>query len=308
MKLSSLTKIQMRMNPYNITIMALLMLCSACNQQPKQEQDDTAATEENNESPVTLTLKWETEAVLTTCESVLHDEKKDVLYVSNINGQPDAKDGNGFISTVSLDGKVTAASWATGMDAPKGMGLLDGKLYVADIDRVHVIDTETGKITNSHTVEGAKFLNDIAVGDGKVYVSDSGGGAVHVIEDGKVTVFLSNLQGPNGLFAENGDLVMALWDAKTLNTVDVSSKDITLRTEGIENPDGIEAIDNNEYLVSSWNGLVHHVNSDWEKTLVLDTQKDSLSAADIEYVKAGNLLLVPTFFKNKVMAYEVKKN
>src|SRR3546814_366768 len=133
------------------------------------------------------------------------------------------------------------------MDAPKGMGLLDGKLYVADIDRVHVIDTETGKITNSHTVEGAKFLNDIAVGDGKVYVSDSGGGAVHVIEDGKITVLLSNLQGPNGLFAENGDLVMALWDAKTLNTVDVSSKDITLRTEGIENPDGIEAIDNNEY-------------------------------------------------------------
>lgn len=269
------------MNHYKITIMALLMFCSACNQQQRQEQDDAAATEENEEPPVTLTLKWETDTVLTTCESVLHDEKKDVLYVSNINGQPDAKDGNGFISTVSLDGKVTAASWATGMDAPKGMGLLNGKLYVADIDKVHEVDTETGKITNSHTVEGATFLNDITVGNDKVYVSDSRGGAIYVIEDGKVTAFLSNLQGPNGLFAENGDLVVAFWDAKTLNTIDVTSKDITLRTEGIENPDGIEAIDNNEYLVSSWNGLVHHVNSDWEKTLVLDTRNDSLSAADI---------------------------
>jgi hypothetical protein len=299
---------QMRMDNYRITIMALLTLCFACNQQPRQEQDDAVAAEGNGEPPVTLTLKWETDAVLTTCESVLHDEKKDVLYVSNINGQPDAKDGNGSISTVSLEGEVTAASWATGMDAPKGMGLLDGKLYVADIDRVHEVDTETGKITNSYTVEGAKFLNDIAVGDGKVYVSDSRGGAIHVIEDGKVTNFLSNLQGPNGLFADNGDLVVAFWDAKTLNTIDVTSKDIMLRTEGIENPDGIEAIGNNEYLVSSWNGLVHHINSDWENTLVLDTQKDSLNAADIEYVKAKNLLLVPTFFKNKVMAYEVSKN
>lgn len=300
----------MLMNTYKITTIALLVFCTACNQ-AKQENADTASTTEADDktaAPVTLTKKWETDAVLTTCESVLHDEKNDVLYVANINGQPDAKDGNGFISKVSLEGQVTAASWATGMDAPKGMGLLDGKLYVTDIDRVHEIDTETGKITNTYTVAGAKFLNDIAVGNGKVYVSDSGGGAIHVIEDGKVTVFLSNLQGPNGLFAENGDLVVALWDAKTLNTVDVSSKDIMLRTEGIENPDGIEAIDNNEYLVSSWNGMIHHISSDWTKTLVLDTRKDSVSAADIEYVKARNLLLIPTFFSNTVVAYEVKKN
>ena len=297
----------MLMNIYRITTIALLVSCVACNQ-AKQENADNTETQEEKEAPVTLTLKWETDPVLTTCESVLHDEKNDVLYVANINGQPDAKDGNGFISKVSLDGEVTDASWATGMDAPKGMGLLDGKLYVADIDRVHEVDTETGKITNSYTVADAKFLNDITVGNGKVYVGDSGGGAIHVLEDGKVTTFLGNLQGPNGLFADNGELVVAFWDAKTLNTIDITSKDIMLRTEGIENPDGIEAIDNNEYLVSSWNGMVHHINADWEKTIVLDTRQDSISAADIEYVKSKNLLLVPTFFKNKVMAYEVKQN
>ena len=294
------------MNYYKITLMAMSVLLLSCNK-PKQEQAEDTQSEEQ-EAPVTLKLKWETDAVLTTCESVLHDDKNDVLYVANINGKPDAKDGNGFISKVSLDGEVTAEAWVKGMDAPKGMGLLDGKLYVTDINRVHEIDTETGKITNTHTVKDATFLNDIAVGDGKIYVSDSRGGAIHVIDDGKVTAFLSNLQGPNGLFVENGDLVVALWDAKTLNTIDISSKDIMLRTEGIENPDGIEAIDNNEYLVSSWNGLIHHVDNDWQKTLVLDTRKDSLNAADIEYVKSKNLLLVPTFFKNKVMAYEVEKN
>lgn len=296
------------MNTYKITLMATAVFLSACNQPKQEKSENTQAQEQQEEAPVTLKLKWETDAVLTTCESVLHDDKNDVLYVANINGQPDAKDGNGFISKVSLDGEVTAASWVKGMDAPKGMGVLDGKLYVSDINRVHEIDTESGKITRTYTVEGAKFLNDIAIANGKVYVSDSRGGAIHVIEDGKVTAFLSNLQGPNGLFAENGDLVVAFWDAKTLNTIDISSKEITTRTEGIENPDGIEAIDNNEYLVSSWNGLVHHIDSDWKKTLILDTRNDSLNAADIEYVKSKNLLLVPTFFKNKVMAYELDKN
>jgi DNA-binding beta-propeller fold protein YncE len=270
-----------------------------------QKKQETPA--EESKTPVTLKLKWETEPVLTTCESVLHDEKKDVLYVSNINGKPDEKDGNGFISIVSMDGKVTNEKWVAGVDAPKGMGLLEGKLYVTDIDRVHEIDTETGNITNTYPVEGAVFLNDIAVENGKVYVSDSGGGSIYVIENGNLSTFLSDLQGPNGLFPNNGELVVALWNEKTLNTLDLSSKQITKRVEGVENPDGIEAIGNNEYLVSSWNGMIHHIGSDWTRTVILDTRQDSVSSADIEYVRAKNLLLVPTFFKNTVAAYEVVK-
>lgn len=292
------------MKSYKTMIIALVAVLSW---QCGQKQQDSQATEQQQEEkhPVALKLKWETEPVLTTCESVLHDEHKDVLYVSNINGAPDAKDGNGFISKVSMDGQVTEAQWVTGLDAPKGMGLLNGKLYVADIDRVHEIDTETGKIARSYTVEGAKFLNDIAVNDGKVYISDSRGGSIYTIENGAVSTFMSDLPGPNGLFPENGRLLVALWNEKTLNTLDPSSKEIMKRTEGIENPDGIEAISDNEYFVSSWNGIVHHVDSDWNRTVVLDTRQDSLNSADIEYVKSRNLLLVPTFFKNKVMAYEV---
>ncbi len=281
----------------------MTVLFSACNS-PKQENEENTGTNDETNA-VTLKVKWETDPTMTTCESVLYDDKNDVLYVSNINGAPDAKDGNGFISKVSLDGQVTAQSWVGGMDAPKGMGLHDGNLYVTDIDRVHEIDTETGKITHTYPVEGAKFLNDITVDGAKVYISDSGGGSIYLLEDGKLSTFMSGLQGPNGLFADNGKLVVALWDAKTLNTLDPSTKEITKRTEGIENPDGIEAIGNNEYLVSSWNGIIHHVDSDWKSTILLDTRRDSVSSADIEYIKSKNLLLVPTFFKDKVVAYEV---
>ena len=236
---------------------------------------------------------------------MLYDEDQDLLYVANINGQPDQKDGNGFISKVSMDGKITEQQWVKGLDAPKGMGMHDGKLYVSDIDRVHEIDTKSGKVTRTFPVKGAKFLNDVAVDNGKVYVSDSGGGAIYLIQNGKVETWMKDLQNPNGLFTDGGEIVMALWDGKSLNTVDASSKEVTLRTEGIENPDGIESIGNNEYLVSSWNGVVHHIDSDWKKTVVLDTRQDSISSADIEYVRSKNLLLIPTFFKNTVRAYEV---
>lgn len=293
---------------YQIMTVLVLGFSLACNQAKQDgETSQEEATNVEQKEPVTLTLKWETEAVLTTCESVLHDEDEDVLYVSNINGAPDGKDGNGFISKVSLDGKVTEAQWVKGMDAPKGMGLHDGKLFVADIDRVHEIDTKSGKITKSHPVKDAKFLNDIAVDKGKVYISDSRGGSIYLLEDGKLTTFMSGLQGPNGLFTVNKEILMVLWDAKTLNSVDVTSKQVTLLTEGIENPDGIQAIGNNQYLISSWNGMVHHIDKDWKKTMVLDLRKDSVNSADIEYIESENLLLVPTFFKNTVRAYEVKR-
>lgn len=289
-----------------VSLISLALLTFSCENRKQNSNEETASTEKEK-APVTLQKKWETEPVLTTCESVLFDENKDILYVANINGAPGEKDGNGFISKVSLEGQVTEEKWVTGMDAPKGMGLHDGKLYVSDIDRVHEVDTETGQITHAYPTPGAKFLNDIAVNNGTVYISDNRAGTVYMIEDGEVSVWMENLEGPNGLYSDNGKLVMALWDAKSLNTVDLSSKEVTLQTEGIENPDGIEAIDNNEYLVSSWNGMIHHIDGDWNKTLVLDTRQDSVSAADIEFIKSKNLLLVPTFFKNTVVAYEVVK-
>lgn len=284
---------------------AIALITSACEKSKPAEE--TAAVEPKK-PPVKLQLKWETDTLLTTCESVLFDKDNDVLYVSNINGAPDGKDGNGFISRVSLEGKITDVQWVKGLDAPKGLGISNGKLYVADIDKVHEIDTKTGKVTRTYPVKGAVFLNDISIDSkGKVYISDSSGGTIYTIEDGKLSTWMKDLNGPNGLLAEDGKFLMALWNGKSLNSIDTDSREVTLRTDSIDNPDGIESIGGDAYLVSSWNGMVHYVDSDWNGTIVLDTRADSLSAADIEYVKEKNLLLVPTFFKNKVMAYEVIK-
>src|SRR4051794_36854678 len=94
-----------------------------------------------------LVKKWETDSLLKVPESVLFDKNKNVLYVSNIDGKdPWGKDGKGSIGKVGTDGKIIAAVWVTNLNAPKGMGLLNDQLYVADIDNVVVIDINKGAI------------------------------------------------------------------------------------------------------------------------------------------------------------------
>lgn len=271
-----------------------------------------AACQTGNKETVATTvptakLLWQTDTVLTTSESVIYDPANDVLYVSNIAGDPSAKDGNGSIGKVGLDGKVISAQWIKGIDAPKGLGIWNGKLFVSDIDRIHEIDIATATIANSYAVDGAKFLNDITTDNaGRVFVSDSNTGSIYLLENGAVSVWLSGLDGPNGLLAEDGRMMLALWNQKTLNVVD-DAKQITVKADSIDNPDGIEAVGNGGYLVSSWNGMVHYVDANGTKSLIIDTRADSVGAADIEYIQEKNLLLVPTFFKNTVVAYELSK-
>jgi DNA-binding beta-propeller fold protein YncE len=287
--------------------LALAILILAC-QTSKQPEDTSSVDSTEFATPVKLTMKWETDTVLTTCESVIYDKANDVLYVANINGDPSVKDGNGFLSKVTLDGKVSEPSWVKGIDAPKGMGIFNGKLYVADIDRIHEIDIATGKISKTYPATGAKFLNDITVDDaGGVYVSDTGGGTIYLIKDGVLSKWIENIASPNGLLAENNQLLVLGFESKVLSSIDVATKQITQKTDSIDNGDGIEAIGGGAYLASSWNGMVHYVGPDFKRTLILDTTADQVSAADIEYIAEKNLLLVPTFFKNKVVAYDLSK-
>src|ERR1700704_2671812 len=85
-------------------------------------------------------------AGLSNPESVLFDPTANILYVSNVAGDAAGKDGKGFISRLSLDGKVLDLEWATGLDAPKGLAQVGDKLYVSDIDSLVAIDIKTGAI------------------------------------------------------------------------------------------------------------------------------------------------------------------
>jgi sugar lactone lactonase YvrE len=229
--------------------------------------------------------------------------------VSSIDGTPDDKDGNGFISQVTLDGKIKNLKWVTGFDAPKGMGLLGNNLYVSDISRLVTVDISTGKITNSLEIEGAKFLNDVTIDNaGNVYVSDTNTGKIHIVKGNKAELYYEGpeIKGVNGLLASGNELYVV--DFPTgVNYKLSQSKKITKFSTTAEGADGVVPVGKDEYIVSSWHGEVAYVNSKGESKKLLDTRDQKLSSADIEYDPKTKTLFVPTFNANTVMAYTFAK-
>ena len=63
---------------------------------------------------------WQAEG-LDEPESAVLDTSGGVLYVSNVNGDASAADGNGYISKLSLEGEILDKEWLTGLNAPKGL-------------------------------------------------------------------------------------------------------------------------------------------------------------------------------------------
>jgi DNA-binding beta-propeller fold protein YncE len=146
-----------------------------------------AATAQAQAPTHKLTKVWESEAALKVPEGVRFDAKRKVLYASNIDGQPWEADGKGSIAKIGLDGKVIAAEWVTGLEAPKGLAMsANGKwLYAADLGGIVVIDANAGKIKSKIAIPEGIQLNDL-VSDGKdtLYISDSKGKKVYVVKDG----------------------------------------------------------------------------------------------------------------------------
>jgi len=253
----------------------------------------------------TLVKKWETEATLKVPESVLYDAKRDVLFVSNIDGQPWGDDNQGSIGKVGLDGKVIAVDWVRGLSAPKGLGVHNNLLYAADIDRVVVIDIEKGVIVNKIAVAGAHGLNDVSIDrKGVVYVSDSKDKKIYAIKDGKAAVVIEGLTAPNGVHVRDGELYFM--DNGSLCKLGKQGER-QLVNAGMEgNGDGLESVSDNEFVVSYWQGVLHYLNSDGTRETLLDSSADKINSADIGYDKKRRILYVPTFFKNSIVAYEVK--
>jgi sugar lactone lactonase YvrE len=253
-----------------------------------------------------LVKKWETPNSFKVPESVCYDPGTNILYVSNINGKPTEKDGNGFLTRMSPDGTILKQVWVTGLNAPKGMGIYNGKLYVTDIDRVVEIDIAAGKISQVYKFSGAKFLNDIAIDSrGAVYVSDMSSSRIFKISGGESEVWLDDtlITNPNGLYTESGYLVIG---CKKIVKAGLTSRKMTEWLGGTGSIDGLEAIGDGRYLFSDWQGSVYLIDSDKRVEKILDTSPAGINAADIEYIPSRKLLLVPTFNDNRVVAYELK--
>jgi sugar lactone lactonase YvrE len=264
-----------------------------------------------------LELIWELDG-LNAPESVIYDPKLNHLYVSNINGGPNDKDSNGYLSIVSMDGRIINEKWMIGFNAPKGLAIYERTLYVADIDELVAINIDNGRILNRYKVEDAKFFNDVTAADnGDIYVSDMVLNRIHKLAGNDFSIWIESneLDNPNGLHFTEDDIIVGAWGKMTdgfatevaghLKRISLKSKKITSIGDGspIGNIDAVEGNDEIGFYVTDWlNGGLFHVDVKGVVTKLLELHQGS---ADIEFLQKKQLLFLPMMKDNKLFAYKV---
>lgn len=250
---------------------------------------------------------WSTDKIFDIPESVYYYAGGDLLFVSNIGGNPTAKDSNGFISILGTDGKLINLKFAEGLNAPKGITVYNNNLYVTDIDNVTVIDLKTGRIKNKIPCPDASFLNDITNDDkGNLYVSDTQKDIIYKITGTKAEKWIYDnnlLKAPNGMAFLKGKIFVG-----TVNGIaefDTGNKNfkIIIQHEGMI--DGLIPLNEGSFIVSDWKGKTELLRNSKE-TVLLNTTSEGINAADLGFIPEKNMLLIPTFSDDRVIAYIIK--
>ncbi len=189
-------------------VAVLLLAALACDRGGELSEGGAATDTATTGAPAAVSLD---DAEFRNPESVLYDSVGDVYFVSNVNGDGDAADDNGFISRVRPDGSVDSLHFVLAgragavLNAPKGMAIVGNTLWVADLDAIRAFDRRDGRAVGSIALKsgGARFLNDVALGpDGALYVSDTHANRVFRVGPNlqpSTAIISDSLQGPNGL-------------------------------------------------------------------------------------------------------------
>jgi sugar lactone lactonase YvrE len=304
----------------NTAKLVAVLALTACAKGDDKVQDSVPAGSSNQ-------MKMGETGGMNVPESVKYDAELDVFFVSNINGNPSQKDGNGFIAVVRADstnvvkmlaesGKAPAGGGkAVTLNAPKGMAIKGDTLWVADINVVRAINKRTGASIADVTVANSTFLNDVAIGpDGAVYVTDTGiafdanGGMTHPgvnrifrIAGNKVTTVAEgdSLRNPNGLAydAAGKRWLLAPFDGKDVQAMADGSGSATVVSTGPGQYDGIELLADGRIAVSSWADSAVYIISNGTMTKAI-TGVDA--PADIGVDTKRGVIAIPRFNAGKV--------
>jgi len=267
-----------------------------------QAQDRTA------ENPVTLV--WQSDAVFKVPESITYDPASKILYISNIDGKPAEKDGKGFISKVSPDGKIIKLDWVSGLNAPKGSAISGGRFYLSDVDHLIEIDLVTGTIIKKIHAAGAQFLNDVAADDaGNIYVSDMSdkNSCIYRLSEGKMEKWLSGseISNPNGLCFEAGLLYFGNSGDGKIKKIHLPTKEISAVATVGSGIDGLSPDGSGNWIVSDWSGKTSLISPGGKPRILLDTSAQNVNSADLTFIREDKLIVIPTFFDNRVIAYRL---
>ncbi|MGE5639287.1 MAG: hypothetical protein ACM30H_04270 [Clostridia bacterium] len=160
-------------------------------------------------------------------ESVGCDPDGKAIYVGNFGApklDPGKKEPTGYISKLSLDGKLVdekylPAKGAEPLHKPKGIWISKGKLWVTDIDSVREFDLKSRKDRKVDLPGENLFANDPAIWGNALYVTDNRNDELFKIEPAdflgakaapKVTKVLDHAgPNPNGVWPGKNRLLLA---------------------------------------------------------------------------------------------------
>ena len=294
------------------------LLLAACARKDAAPAADTAAAA----TPERVTMA----EGFSTPESVLWDAEQQVWFVSNINGSPVAKDGNGFISRLNRDGGVESLQFVAGgknnavLNGPKGLALVGDTLWVADIDAVRGFNRRSGAVVA--TVEfgaQAKFLNDVAVGpDGTIYITDTGvamddKGFTHpgpdrvfALTGRKFTVVLEGdwLARPNGIAWDeaNARFIIAPFGGSAITGWKPGETTVDTLGTGPGGFDGVEVLGGEIYVTSWADSTLYALGVGGMRKVATGMN----SPADIGIDPTRDLIAIPLFMENRVEVWRVR--
>ncbi len=247
---------------------------------------------------------------------VIFDPQTRELYLSQIGGEGDKKDGDGVITRVDLRGTILEQSWISGLNAPKGLALHERTLWTTDIDELVAIDVAKGKVQCKIAIEGAKFLTGLAVDPrGRIYVGDMLTSRIYCVEENRPRVLAQGreLESPGAILCKDGALLVAGWGYTTDYSTAVpgsiyllnlkSRKQTPFSSSPRANWFGLCPDGNSGYFASDFgSGRVYRIDHSGKPTCVVSLPQ---GCAGLVYVPDAKLLVVTQTPENRVAAYDL---
>ncbi len=265
---------------------------------------------------LSLTLPGEAAQItgLESPNSFVGDPFGKEYFISNINGEPEARDNNGFITKLNTDGKIVHLKFIQGgvgdvlLHAPKGMALVGPILYIADLDQLKAFDKTSGKFiaaVSFPTLPPMRIsLTDVAASpDGMLYVSDQGANSIYRIDPSanyRVDLLIHDerLAGPAGIaiHPRTNHLIIVSWQKGKILEMTPGGQLTELESNGFftgrfQNLSGVDFDQwGNMYVSDLTKGKIWRMTRDHRFQVIAEYLP---APADIGIDRVNNLILVP---------------